>query len=388
MMGQLLYILVVIASLLCLAYFILMSSYCYAWVRIKTPFIRQNLKTPVTVVIAARNEENNIENCLDSIYQQSYPTEYFEVIVVDDASEDTTNKKIQEFCSKYKNIKLITLDKNSTILGKKNAINTAIKEAEGELIITTDADCSMGSEWLSTIVNYYTTSKAKMIVAPVSFYDERTVFEKMQSLEFMALMLSGGASLYFNKAIMCNGANLAYTKEVFNEVNGFKDIDQQPSGDDVLLMYKIADKYPASVHFLKHREAIVYTKPSNTINEFIGQRKRWASKGFKALNTDTKLVSLIVYLFNTTLLIMALLSLLYWENIVFHLSFLKICLILFGIKCFIDFLLLFLSASFFRKRNFLIYFLPEQFLYVIYIVMIGFLGSIGNYEWKGRKNKR
>lgn len=388
MVEQLLYILVIITSLLCLAYLSLMASYCYAWVKMRTPIIQGNDTTSVTVVIAARNEEENIENCLHAILAQSYPPEYFEVIVVDDASEDSTNIKIQEFCNKYKHIKLITLDKNSALLGKKNALHAAIKGAKGELIITTDADCSMGSDWLNTIVRYYITSKAKMIVAPVCFYDENTVFEKMQSLEFMALMLSGGASLYFNKAIMCNGANLAYTKEVFNEVNGFKDIDQRPSGDDVLLMYKIAEKYPQGICFLKHNKAIVYTKAKTTVAAFMDQRKRWASKGFNALNTDTKWVSSIVYLFNLFLLITTVLSLFYCKNQLFPLSFFKICLILFGIKCFIDFLLLFLSASFFRKRHFLIYFLPEQFLYVTYVVMVGFLGSMGNYEWKGRKNKR
>lgn len=387
-MGPLLYILVITTALFCFAYFILIASYCYAWVRTKTPILHSNVKTSVTVIIAARNEEDTIETCLTSILQQSYPSHLFEVIIVDDASEDATNRKLKEFCDTHKHIQLITLDKNANLLGKKNALNVAIKEAKGELIITTDADCIMGNNWLNTMVSYYTTSNPKMIVAPVCFYDERSIFEKMQSLEFMALISSAGASLYFNKAILCNGANLAYTKDVFNEVNGFEGIDQQPSGDDVLLMYKIAEKYPKSIHFLKRSEAIVYTKAKSTVAEFMHQRMRWASKGFNALNTDTKLVSSIVYLFNLFLLTSTVFSLFYCKNQLFPLSFFKICLILFGIKCFIDFLLLFLSASFFRKRHFLIYFLPEQFLYVIYVVMVGILGSIGNYEWKGRKNKR
>ncbi len=388
-MGQLFLIIITIITIICFAYIILIASYCYAWIKIKSPIINPNvLKTLVTVIIAARNEEDNIENCLTSILHQSYPLENMEIIVVDDASEDTTNSKIQQFCDTYKNIKLITLNKNSNLLGKKNALNAAIKEAKGELIVTTDADCIMGNNWLSIMVSYYKESQAKMIVAPVCFYNEKTVFEKMQSLEFMALMLSTGASLYFNKAIMCNGANLAYSKKVFYDVGGFEDIDQQPSGDDVLLMYKIAEKYPAGIQFLKHREAIVYTKAKSTVSEFINQRKRWASKGFNVLNGETKLVSLIVYLFNTLLLIIAVISPFYFENQVFHLSLFKICLILLGIKCLFDFLLLFLSTSFFKKKRFLIYFLPEQILYIAYIMMIGLLGSIGKYEWKNRNINR
>lgn len=388
MIAQLLNILIIVTALLCFAYFILIASYCYAWVKMKSPtIIGDTAKTSVTVIIAARNEENNIQHCLTSVLKQSYPSYLFEVIIVDDASEDTTNSMVQQFCDKHTNIKLIALDKNSNLIGKKNAITIAIKEAKGELIVTTDADCIMGIDWLNTIVNFYNISKAKMIVAPVSFHNENSIFKKMQSLEFMALMLSGGASLYFNKSIMCNGANLAYTKEVFDEVNGFKGIDQQPSGDDVLLMYKIAGKYPENIYFLKHRKAIVYTKSASTVKEFTDQRKRWASKGFNALNTETKLVSLIVYLFNLSLVIITLLSLFYCENLLFHLSLSKICLILFGIKCLIDFLLLFLSTSFFKKKRFLIYFLPEQVIYIVYVIIIGIWGSIGNYEWKGRKNK-
>src|ERR1017187_5954676 len=225
MMEQIILIIIIISSLNCFAYLILIASYCYAWVKIKSPIIHDNInKILVTVVIAARNEEDNIETCLTSILDQSYSSEYMEIIIVDDASEDTTNYKIQQFCNKYKNIKLITLDKKFNLSGKKNALNAAINEAKGELIVTTDADCIMSKNWLSTIVGYYNQSHPKMIVSPVSFYNEKTIFEKMQSLELMALVLSSGASLHFNKAIMCNGANLAYPKKVFYEVNSFEGI--------------------------------------------------------------------------------------------------------------------------------------------------------------------
>jgi cellulose synthase/poly-beta-1,6-N-acetylglucosamine synthase-like glycosyltransferase len=208
----------------------------------------------------------------------------------------------------------------------------------------------------------------------------------MQSLEFMALMASGGASLYFNKAIMCNGANLAYSKDVFNEVNGFQDIYNTASGDDVLLMYKIKKKYPKRILFLKHTEAIVFTKAKSTLKEFINQRIRWASKSYSDLNTETKFISALVYLFNLTLLLSFIMAF-HYTNSYFYLSILKIGLILFGIKCIIDFLLLFLAGTFFNKKRLLIYFLPEQLLYMFYIVAIGLLGFIGNYKWKGRDIK-
>jgi cellulose synthase/poly-beta-1,6-N-acetylglucosamine synthase-like glycosyltransferase len=384
-MEQLFLIFIGIATLFCLLYVWLIASYCYGWLQTKAVIDSSVQSVFVSVIIAARNEEHNIVNCLNSIICQSYSDQYFEIIIVDDGSSDNTQKLAQEFYNKHNNIRLITLNDKENISGKKQAINAAVAIAKGELVVTTDADCVMGKNWLATIVSFYVQTQAKMIVAPVSFYDEKTIFEKMQSLEFMALIASGGASLYYNQAIMCNGANLAYTKQIFKDVNGFEDIDKKASGDDVLLMYKIKKKCSNSIHFLKNREAIVYTKAKQTIKEFSDQRKRWASKGFLALNAETKRASLIVYLFNFMLLLLAILGIFCLATTTFYPAFYEICLILIGIKCFIDFLLLFLAASFFNKKQLLIYFLPEQFIYIVYVVVAGIFGAKGKYDWKGRK---
>lgn len=367
---------------LALAYFLLIASYCYGWKKIQPIDNNHEGTVLISVIVPARNEELTIIDCLTSLVNQKYPSQNFEIIVVDDASTDTTNKVIQQFCKDHENIRLITLEDQSG--GKKNAIRNAIQIAKGELIVTTDADCIMSSNWLATIAAFYDQTQAKMIVAPVSFYNERTVFEKMQSLEFIALIVSSGGSLYFNKAIMCNGANLAYTKQIFNEINGFEGIDKQATGDDVLLMYKIKQRYPEGIHFLKHPDAIVYTKAKTTIKGFIDQRRRWASKDFKSLNAETKRVSLIVYFFNVMLLVLPLLIFFCLPNTAIRLTFFKFCLIIAGIKVVIDFLLLFLGASFFKKKRLLIYFLPEQFFYMIYIVLVGLLGLKKKYKWKDR----
>ncbi|MGQ0829784.1 MAG: glycosyltransferase [Bacteroidota bacterium] len=381
-MTQLFLILIIIMILLCLAYLLLISSYCYGWIKTKPFGNSEKAHILVSVIIPARNEEQTIINCLTSIVNQNYPNQCIEIIVVDDASTDSTNKNIQRFLENYSWIRLITLKDHQG--GKKNAIRAAIEDAKGELMVTTDADCIMGENWLSTLVNFYQQSQAKMIVAPVSFYEERTIFEKMQSLEFMALIASAGGSIYFNKAIMCNGANLAYTKKVFKEVNGFDDIDKSASGDDVLLMYKIKQLYPEGICFLKNRETIVYTKAKPTLKEFIDQRKRWVSKDFSLLNIETKIVSLMVYFFNFMLLILPITAFFCLPNTPFRLAFFEICLIIIAFKAIIDFLLLFLAASFFKKENYLIYFLPEQFMYILYVAVVGLLGITKEYKWKDR----
>ncbi|MGZ4033703.1 MAG: glycosyltransferase [Bacteroidia bacterium] len=384
-MERLFLILLFFAIFLCAVYFLLIASYCYAWIKMKGTKLNNNDLVFVSIVIAARNEEKNIINCLDSIIKQSYNANKFEIIIIDDASTDLTNKLVSDYSERHPNIKLISLREDGKNVGKKFAIRKGIEKAKGELIVTTDADCSMGENWLRSVVSFYSGTNAKMIVSPVCFQNEKSIFEKMQSLEFIALIACGGSSLYYNKAIMCNGANLAYPKEVFMEMNGFDDIDEKASGDDVLLMYKIKRKYPEGVRFLKAEEAIVYTAANRNLKNFVQQRKRWSSKGFMAFNRETKLVSLLIYSFCFSLLTLPLLGSICLRNTMFYPVFMEICLILLLIKCFIDFLLLFLSASFFKKKELLVYFLPEQAIYILYIVLTGLMGTWGKYEWKGRQ---
>ena len=377
----------IIILLISFSYVLLMIFFCYGWVHTKNEKLDLTGVVKISVIVAARNEAENILLCLQSIVHQSYLKRHYEVIVVDDASTDSTNSIIVSFCKEYYFIKLITLNEETKNTGKKLAIEKAIEIATGDLIVTVDADCTMNKNWLSTIAAYYCKTNAEMIVGPVCFYDEHTLFEKMQSLEFMALIASGAGALYFNKAIMSNGANLIYTKKVFNLVNGFKGTENIASGDDVLLMYKIKEEYSSSIHFLKYKDAIVYTKAKATFSGFVNQRKRWASKGFRNFNKETKAVSLVVYLFNFLIVLLPFVDLILAGDSYFSLSFFEIALILLLIKCVIDFLLLFLAASFFKKKSFLIYFIPEQLIYLLYVLSISLLSIAGTYEWKGRKIK-
>ncbi len=366
-----------------ISYVLMIASYCYGWSRTETALSAEGVLVDVTIIIAARNEERGIVCCLEALMAQNYPHASTQIIVVDDHSTDSTANLLASFCITHPRLKFLKLPEGSA--GKKEAMAYAMTQAKGELIITTDADCEMGTDWLSSIVSFYRENKSEMIVGPVAFHKERSIFQKMQSLEFMALIACGGASLFFKKAILCNGANLAFTKKAFDAVKGYEGIDGKASGDDVLLMYKIQELYPGKVRFLKNEAAIIYTEAKETVGEFVRQRKRWASKGFFALNADTKRVSLLVYLFNAWLVVVPLSGLLCFSNSPFHPIFMVICLILIGIKCFIDFLLLFLSASFFKKKGLLLFFIPEWVIYMVYVVVFGLIGPIGKYEWKGRK---
>jgi cellulose synthase/poly-beta-1,6-N-acetylglucosamine synthase-like glycosyltransferase len=347
--------------------------------------IDDELATTVSVIIAVRNEEYTIGLCLRALVNQSYPTAQMEIIVVDDNSEDTTARHVQRFCEQYQFVKLISLKAEQGEQGKKKAIEKAIAQSSGKLILTTDSDCVMGMDWLRLMVSHHIKTKAQLIAGPVCFHREKNIFEKMQSLEFMALMASGAGAIYFNKAILCNGANLLYTRSAYDAVNGFEGINKSPSGDDVLLMYKIKRKYPGKIAFLKNEDAIVYTKAKKSVKEFNNQRKRWASKRIFQLNTETIGLSLTVYLFNLLLFTLPVLYLYVPHGNGMHWNFYRIWLLIFFIKWVIDFLLLFLASSFFNKRKWLIFFIPEQLLYTPYVVWTGLSAKWSKYQWKGRK---
>jgi len=241
--------------------------------------------THVTIIIPARNEEKNIRACLQDILNQKYPDELTEIIVVDDHSADRTAEYVRELIHQNPRRKLSLLHNRSAgiKLYKKQAISAAVQNARGELIITTDADCRMSNRWLESIVTYYEKHNPVMIVSPVQFFHVRNLFEQLQQLEFAGLVGIGAGAIAHHRPLLCNGANLAYTKKIFNEVNGFAG-NETVSGDDTQLMLKVAEINPDGIHFLKSREAIVETSSMPSMVDLFHQRKRWASKIPKSMN--------------------------------------------------------------------------------------------------------
>jgi cellulose synthase/poly-beta-1,6-N-acetylglucosamine synthase-like glycosyltransferase len=358
----------------------------------------KNYQTKITVIIPARNEADNIEACLNSITNQPYPKHLFEVLVVDDFSTDTTAVIVSGYVAK--NVKLISLkdfvaDKINSY--KKKAIEIAIQQSTGELIITTDADCIVPKNWLQTIAAFYQKKKPDFIVMPVAILPSPVgeglgvrFIEIFQALDFMTLQGITGAAVYKKVHSMCNGANLAYTKKAFNTVNGFKGIDTIASGDDMLLMHKIYQQNSNGIAYLKNKDVIVHTAPVKTISEFFNQRIRWASKADKYEDKRIFGVLLMVYLFNLLLLIIPFISI--FNNIqhsIFNIRYstFEIWLLLLALKTIVELLFLFPVAKFFNKQILLWWFPLMQPFHIIYTVIAGWLGKFGNYKWKGRDVK-
>lgn len=370
--------LVIVTTGFLLLYAVLIFYYFYHWLHVKEYSVTINPSLFISVVVAARNEENNIGNLLLALQQQSYPSHLFEVIVVNDFSTDNTSGKIQNF--KSDRIHLIQPHSNPNKSSKKKAIQAGVLKAKGELIVITDADCVPKKNWLLSITSFYNKTQSVFIAAPVKLKTTSSLLSILQSLDFITLQGITAASVSANSHSMCNGANLAYLRSAFFEVDGFSGIDKRASGDDMLLMYKIWKKHPAKVQYLKNEEAIIETDPMPTWKGFFQQRIRWSSKAGYYNDWRIKSVLLFVYFFNClffVLLSVAFFQSYYWWVFVFYLI----------AKVGIELPFVFSVAKFYKEEKLMIYFPFLQPLHILYTVLIGFVSQLGTYNWKGRKTK-
>jgi len=378
-------ILLVTTILLFIPYAIIILLYRKWFLQLK-PFTIANNYSPSTkfsIIIPARNEEENIEKCLQSIIQQNYPSALFEVIVIDDHSTDNTSFIVEDIKKKYTNIKLLKLSDllNGKQLNayKKKAIEIAIEISSGEWIITTDADCIMLQDWLKNYDAFIQQNNAVFIAAPVAFTYTKTILSIFQYLDFLTLQGITAAAVSAGFHSMCNGANLAYKKTVFFEVNGFAGIDNIASGDDMLLMNKIKKKYPTQIGFLFSKDAIVSTAPMPTWGSFINQRIRWASKADRYKDKNILGVLLLVYFFNLLLLVILCLSLIKPVLIIYW-------LIVIAVKALVELPFIIPVEAFFGE-TFVVSFILLQPFHIAYTVIAGWLGKFGTYQWKNRKVK-
>ena len=218
--------LIVFTAILLIAYALLIYYYHRIWDQI--PSVTQGkkedqiFKTRVSVIIPARNEAFDIGRCLDSLMNQSYPAGLTEIIVVNDFSTDETEARVLESgsgCTLLNLSDFITHPLNSY---KKKALETGIGRCSGELILCTDADCTMGPEWISTLVSEYELRKPVFMAAPVKINTNGSILSVFQALDFISLQGITGSAVYKNLYPMCNGANLAYTREAYEAVGDFQ----------------------------------------------------------------------------------------------------------------------------------------------------------------------
>ncbi|TXG36732.1 glycosyltransferase family 2 protein [Seonamhaeicola maritimus] len=364
-----------------LTYLLLIGSFVLGFDKVKN-FELKDLppKTTFSIIIPFRNEVENIPELLNSISKLEYPKNLYEIIFVDDHSEDDSVEVIKGFDCAQPDIEIIKNERHSNS-PKKDAISTAVNHSKNEWIITTDADCVLPKYWLVSLDEFIQKKHSKCIVPPVTYNNTKGFLNKFQLLDFLSMQGATIGGFGINKPFMCNGANFAYRKTIFNELNGFEGNRTIASGDDIFFLEKVIKVYPKGVHYLKSEHVIVNTKPQLSWSLLINQRLRWASKASTYNNWFSKFTGVIVLLSNALIITLGLFSALSLFNF-------RTFLYLLFIKFNIDLLLIYKSASFFNQREVLQSFPFAFIIYPFFSVYITFLSLIKKYKWKGRTFKK
>lgn len=334
-------------------------------------------ETRFSIIIPFRNEAANLPTLLQSLGILNYPSNLFEVIFVDDASEDASAEIIMEAfknsCISYR----ILSNERFSASPKKDAITTAINLAKYEWILTTDADCQLPENWLRAFNHFILEKNPMMVCGPVFYNANNSLIEKFQQLDGFSLQTVTMGSFGFQYPLLCNGANMGYKKTAFIDLNGFQGNSHLGSGDDIFMLEKMKVAYPGKVLFLKNENAIVITRPQYSYKSLINQRLRWASKTAKQNNEVSKILGLLVFVTNLSVLLIPLGILLQPGSTGFFLSLLVL-------KMIADYFIIAMGATFFDKRVNPEAFLLSFFLYAFISVNVVFKSFNGTYIWKGR----
>ena len=335
-------------------------------------------KTAFTIIVPFRNEAKNLPNLLKSFARLNYPQEFIEIIMVDDFSTDTSERICIQWRIENDSIDTTLLENlrlsNSP---KKDAIARAMPIAKHDWIITTDADCIVPTNWLLTIDNYIQNHSPEMIVGAVVYKTKNNWFHQFQQLDLLSLQGTTIGSFGISKPFMCNGANFAYTKKLFLELDGFNGNTKLASGDDVFLLQKAVAQDTSKVHYLKNTETIVQTKPENDLFQLFMQRVRWASKTTSYPNKYAKLLAVVVLLMNLSLVV----SFLLWTSDILDW---KVVLKVFLIKYTFDFVLLYKANQYLLKGKWIVP-IASALLYPFFSTLVGIFSLTGRFTWKGRK---
>lgn len=365
----------IIALLALLIYIIYLVYGAIGFIKTK-PFVlnaSHTNTTKVCIIICALNEEQTIEKCLRSIFEQNFdPDSYrdglLEIILVNDGSTDNTLSIAQKTLAEFKGTHQII--NNTTSLGKKTCITSAIGICNSDLIITRDADTfTQNPNWLKTIVSHYEETGKQFIICPIEIENKNGLLNQLQFFENNALAVLTGGFVFYKKAFLCNGANLAFTKKIFEKTGGYKSHHNINSGDDVLFLEDVKKIDPETVSYLKNKNAAVITYPVKGLKKLLAQKVRWASKFDKNPNQTNAFLAIIAFLVH-------LFGLFYLIKPIFAHHIPLIGIIFIFLRVLIDFLLLFLATRYYSRPIKWLWFLPLTVLYSFYVIVTALLSLI------------
>jgi len=343
-------------------FLIILIPYIYLLVRIYSGLLKiksyhpgKNPEIFVSLIVSCRDEEKNLPSLMSDISGQTYSSDLFELIIIDDNSSDTTFKVASGF-NKIKNLKVFRNEGT----GKKTAIKAGVKASAGTLVITADADCRMGKDWLKAIVSFHHENDTEMIICPVKLDSGRGFFHRFQELEFLSLQGITAGTASVGDPVMCNGANLAFLKKTYLKYS-YNMHDELVSGDDVFLLHSIKRESGNRIKWLETGAVMVITCASETIHSFIRQRARWISKTGSYSDRSTKILAIVTFV---TILVQLLL-------LVFGLfcpGLLWVFAVFFALKSIPDILILSNTTGRYGEKSLMKWFAISQLVYPVYVI--------------------
>ena len=339
-----------------------------------------NLKCRFSIVIPYRNEEEHLPQLFSSLLLLNYPRNQFEIILVNDASEDRSLSICENFKTSHPELHIQLFEnERRSISAKKDAIRVAVANSKFEYIATTDADCILPVNWLRGFDREICNTNSKLIAGPVIFERNTSgsLFQRFDLLDFLSLQATTIGAFGIRQPFMCNAANLCYEKAAFIECSAYQDNEEYAGGDDVFLLQKFIEN-SFRVSYLRSEEMIVQTKQQQRLSEFIDQRIRWASKSTAYKTFFSRFAALSVFGMNGCLIIFAILS--FCGLFDYH-----TIMIVFLLKFNLDFMLIYKAAKFFKREEVMRSYLWSSLVYPFFSVSIALLSLFKGFEWKGRR---
>lgn len=334
----------------------------------------ENLQPNVTVIVSLHNEENNVNQLIDCLVTQDYQKELYEIILVNDRSTDKTQEFLDLAKQKYNYIQILKIDKlQKNFAPKKFAIDLAIKKSNGEIILLTDADGRPGIEWIKSMVATF-SAETGLVIGNAPYFT-KTIIQKMLAMEYFSHVTIAAATTGMNSPLTCVGTNMAYRKQVYSDIDGFGGFKNVHTGDDDLFLQRVRDKSNWNIRYATANESQVRNSTPKSLKQFVNQRLRYASKGFKYPLRVT--ISLLAYYFFTVFLF--LMGLLCFVSEVVIMPFVVIVVL----KGLADFCFMKKSAKILNTKIYFYLFPIVSLLHIPYIIFFGLMGNFKKYEWAG-----
>ncbi|NPD44838.1 MULTISPECIES: glycosyltransferase [unclassified Lentimicrobium] len=375
-------IIVILSWLIVLLYIFVILRFYWAWTKIQDNNPKSSSLKKISIVIATRNEEENLAPLFQSILDLDYPRNHFEVILINDHSDDSSLNLMERFKKSNTEIDITLNTLSSHETGKKMALRKAFSLAKYDIIQCTDGDCEFSRLWLQECTKAFENPAIKLISGGIRINHSPSIFQKMQALELLSLIASGGAAIGLQRPIMCNGANMAFRKEILLQEKEDLMNHKYESGDDIFLLQEVKRRFgPSAITFIKDQNYWITTTAEENVSGWLNQRMRWVSKSAGYKDSFLIFTSTLVFLANLSLVILAIGS-------IFKIQLPSTFVYLFILKGFVDFIFLKKATSDSSQKHLLWVFIPLNLFYPFFISYSAIFGQFKGFTWKGRIYKK